>query len=482
MNEAGDVGLGGSAIALNAGAYMRWPHSRHSGTRRGSRGRAAQPETAGTRASTRAPGPALFLPCWRAVSVRHSVPEIGARPSRRRSVDDAHGGVQVSGRSAVRCSWRQRARGVQGAVSGDFGDKMQLDQAHRHRLLPRPAERSRLFQGAHRSAVPAARSVLRPRCSGRRMVTATSTAECRRPSCVTVTRRSLPPAGCAWPGASWRAAGRCGGGAERFQVSHTTAKRWADPYRLQGWRGMHDRSSRPHHSPHKTPARVEEQVIRLRQEHRIGPQRIAIHSHLAPSTRSLDRAPPASCVTITCPRWPHWTGPPAGPSDATNATSPVNCSTSMSRSWAASPTAAVTACWDRPRDARTATKPNWHSYDYDPSGNTIARTLGGDTQKLSWDAEGHLAEVSAPDQNGKDKVTQYLYDTEGNRLISRTPTGTHPLPGPHRSHPAQGRHHRQSHPLHPSRQRPSSGQGQQRHHHLRHRGPPGNRPTLHRGS
>ncbi|WP_371749971.1 IS481 family transposase [Streptomyces sp. NBC_01283] len=72
--------------------------------------------------------------------------------------------------------------------------------------------------------------------------------------------------------------------AERFQVSHTTPKRWADRYRLQGWRGMHDRSSRPHHSPHKTSASVEEQVVRLRQEHRIGPQRIAVRSHIAAST------------------------------------------------------------------------------------------------------------------------------------------------------------------------------------------------------
>ncbi|MFF9810026.1 helix-turn-helix domain-containing protein, partial [Streptomyces coeruleorubidus] len=34
--------------------------------------------------------------------------------------------------------------------------------------------------------------------------------------------------------------------AERFQVSHTTAARWADRYRRHGAAGMHDRSSRPH--------------------------------------------------------------------------------------------------------------------------------------------------------------------------------------------------------------------------------------------
>ncbi|MFJ4460600.1 RHS repeat-associated core domain-containing protein [Streptomyces sp. NPDC088928] len=54
-----------------------------------------------------------------------------------------------------------------------------------------------------------------------------------------------------------------------------------------------------------------------------------------------------------------------------------------------------------------------NSYAYDPSGNTTARP----GQKLSWDAEGHLAEVT---ENGK--TTTYLYDAAGNRLISRSST------------------------------------------------------------
>ncbi|MEU9069359.1 leucine zipper domain-containing protein, partial [Streptomyces sp. NPDC048306] len=52
--------------------------------------------------------------------------------------------------------------------------------------------------------------------------------------------------------------------AERFQVSHTTATRWAGRYRQLGAAGMHDRSSRPHHSPRQTSAPVEQQVLRLR--------------------------------------------------------------------------------------------------------------------------------------------------------------------------------------------------------------------------
>ncbi|MGW2498173.1 RHS repeat-associated core domain-containing protein [Streptomyces pseudogriseolus] len=64
------------------------------------------------------------------------------------------------------------------------------------------------------------------------------------------------------------------------------------------------------------------------------------------------------------------------------------------------------------------------TYTYDEAGNTATRTLGGDTQRLTWDAEGHLAKVTEPVEGSADKVTEYLYDTEGNRLIARTPTET----------------------------------------------------------
>ncbi|MEV0317701.1 polymorphic toxin-type HINT domain-containing protein [Streptomyces sp. NPDC050658] len=69
----------------------------------------------------------------------------------------------------------------------------------------------------------------------------------------------------------------------------------------------------------------------------------------------------------------------------------------------------------------TATK---DSYGYDQTGNTTTRTLRGDTQTLAWDAEGHLAKVTEPVEGEADKVTEYLYDTEGARLIARTPTET----------------------------------------------------------
>ncbi|WP_217202250.1 helix-turn-helix domain-containing protein, partial [Streptomyces buecherae] len=55
-----------------------------------------------------------------------------------------------------------------------------------------------------------------------------------------------------------------GRAAERFQVSPTTAQRWADRYRTHGEAGMADRSSRPHHSPGRTPSRTERRVIKVR--------------------------------------------------------------------------------------------------------------------------------------------------------------------------------------------------------------------------
>ncbi|MEO3797383.1 polymorphic toxin-type HINT domain-containing protein [Nonomuraea sp. B10E15] len=55
------------------------------------------------------------------------------------------------------------------------------------------------------------------------------------------------------------------------------------------------------------------------------------------------------------------------------------------------------------------------TYNYDDAGNTTNRP----GQVLEWDVEGHLAKVTEGS-----KVTEYLYDAEGNRLIGRTPTDT----------------------------------------------------------
>ncbi|MFI9487674.1 polymorphic toxin-type HINT domain-containing protein [Promicromonospora sp. NPDC052451] len=58
------------------------------------------------------------------------------------------------------------------------------------------------------------------------------------------------------------------------------------------------------------------------------------------------------------------------------------------------------------------------SYTYNAVGQTIERVLGGDTQTLSWTPEGRVDEVANADGTG----SEYLYDAEGTRLISRNTT------------------------------------------------------------
>jgi transposase InsO family protein len=72
--------------------------------------------------------------------------------------------------------------------------------------------------------------------------------------------------------------------AERFQVSPTTAARWAARYRHSGAAGMADRPSRPRSSPRRTPVRVERRIVKLRVAKRLGPARIAFRLGLNPST------------------------------------------------------------------------------------------------------------------------------------------------------------------------------------------------------
>ncbi|WP_445169805.1 IS481 family transposase [Mycolicibacterium sp. Dal123E01] len=72
--------------------------------------------------------------------------------------------------------------------------------------------------------------------------------------------------------------------AERFQVSTTTASRWASRYRNGGPAAMADRSSRPHRSPNQTPTRTERRIIKVRVLRRWGPHRIGYLLGLHPST------------------------------------------------------------------------------------------------------------------------------------------------------------------------------------------------------
>ena len=87
--------------------------------------------------------------------------------------------------------------------------------------------------------------------------------------------------------------------AERFQVSPTTAARWAARYRQDGPAGMADRSSRPCCSPGRTARRTEHRIVGLRVSRRLGPARIAFRLGLAPSTVH------AVLARYRCPRLAH---------------------------------------------------------------------------------------------------------------------------------------------------------------------------------
>jgi transposase InsO family protein len=77
-----------------------------------------------------------------------------------------------------------------------------------------------------------------------------------------------------------------------FQVAWPTAKRWADRYRAQLAAGvgqvravdLGDRSSRPQHSPTKTPQPVVRKIVHLRWRKRLGPVAIAGELGMPPST------------------------------------------------------------------------------------------------------------------------------------------------------------------------------------------------------
>jgi len=82
--------------------------------------------------------------------------------------------------------------------------------------------------------------------------------------------------------------------AKMFMVSPRTARKWADRYRAEGTAGMADRSSRPHHSPTRSPQPVVKQIVALRWRHHLGPVQIA--GRLGPSPVStpqkLNAEPP----------------------------------------------------------------------------------------------------------------------------------------------------------------------------------------------
>ncbi|WP_329423553.1 IS481 family transposase [Streptomyces sp. NBC_01268] len=62
--------------------------------------------------------------------------------------------------------------------------------------------------------------------------------------------------------------------AAEMGISRATAHKWIRRWRTEGEAGLHDRPSRPHTTPHRTAAAVEEQVCDLRRNRKLGPARI----------------------------------------------------------------------------------------------------------------------------------------------------------------------------------------------------------------
>jgi hypothetical protein len=82
--------------------------------------------------------------------------------------------------------------------------------------------------------------------------------------------------------------------AAEMGISRTTTAKWVHRWRTEGEPGLHDRSSRPHTTPHRTPAAVEARVCALRTTRRIGPACIGPILGLAPLHGAPDPDPPRS--------------------------------------------------------------------------------------------------------------------------------------------------------------------------------------------
>ena len=129
--------------------------------------------------------------------------------------------------------------------------------------------------------------------------------------------------------------------AKQLGVSRQTIYKWVRRHREEGVAGLIDRSSRPHHSPRRTPLGVELRIVRTRLDEHAGPAALSGLLGLPP------RRSAQCCAAGSCRTWAGSTGSPARssagkpPMSATNETDPASCCTSMSKSSVASRTAAA---------------------------------------------------------------------------------------------------------------------------------------------
>lgn len=111
--------------------------------------------------------------------------------------------------------------------------------------------------------------------------------------------------------------------AERYDVSWRTAKKLADRYRAEGPDVRHDRSSRPHHQPSRTPMPVVRQIVQLRWKQRLG--RIHIVDVLGVPASTVH----AMLVRCRLNRLSHVHRATGERSGATSTSVPATCSTWM---------------------------------------------------------------------------------------------------------------------------------------------------------
>ena len=72
--------------------------------------------------------------------------------------------------------------------------------------------------------------------------------------------------------------------AEAMGISRQCASKWWHRYLELGSDGLHDRSSRPRRSPRRTHEHLEAKICRQRRAEKVGPDRLAVHLGVAPST------------------------------------------------------------------------------------------------------------------------------------------------------------------------------------------------------
>jgi RHS repeat-associated protein len=132
------------------------------------------------------------------------------------------------------------------------------------------------------------------------------------------------------------------------------------------------------------------------------------------NTTTCSTTPPAGQIGGTAPYWQSYTYDPSGNRKTeTRHNTSGDTSKNVDRTYSYPGPGQPQA---HSLNSVTTTDPTGTStaqYSYDKTGNTTARP----GQTLQWDAEGHLAKVT----KGSDSIT-YIYDADGNRLLSKTPS------------------------------------------------------------